>query len=124
MCEPLFTYLKIASEQSKDHSKAGFYNVGPDDCDCITTGELVTLFCEKWKNVSGNEVKWVNQYDGGPHEANFLKLDCSKMKSTFDWKPRWNVEQTMEKLVEWYYLYNENGDTESLLRKQVIDFIE
>lgn len=122
--EPVYAYLLIAMNQYLDKTVAGNYNVGPDDCDCITTGELVTLFCEKWKNVSGNEVKWVNQYDGGPHEANFLKLDCSKMKSTFNWKPRWNVEQTMEKLVEWYHLYNVNGDTESLMRRQVMDFIE
>lgn len=103
--EPVYAYLLIAMKQYEDGSYAGNYNVGPDESDCITTGELVTLFCEKWKEVSGNEVKWVDHYDGGPHEANFLKLDCSKMKKTFDWKPKWNVGQTMEKLVEWYDCY-------------------
>ena len=47
----------------------------------------------------------INRYDGGPHEANFLKLDCSKLKSTFGWKPRWNLDTAMEKVVEWSKCY-------------------
>ena len=46
--EPLAVYLKIARVQYMDISKAGYYNVGPDDCDCITTGDLVTMFCDAW----------------------------------------------------------------------------
>lgn len=121
--EPVYAYLLIAMNQYEDRIFAGNYNVGPDDCDCITTGELVTLFCDKWKAVSGNEVKWVNQYDGGPHEANFLKLDCSKMKSTFEWQPKWNVEQTMEKLVEWYFYIGEGKSASSYMSKQISEYI-
>lgn len=120
--EPIYAYLLIAMKQYQDATFAGNYNVGPDDCDCITTGELVTLFCDKWKAVSDNQVKWVNQYDGGPHEANFLKLDCSKMKSTFGWKSRWNVEQTMEQLVEWYYLFYIQGDINVCMIEQIKKF--
>ena len=120
--EPVYAYLLIAMNQYEDGSFAGSYNVGPDDCDCLTTGDLVTLFCEKWEKVSGNEVRWVNQYDGGPHEANFLKLDCSKMKSTFDWKPRWNVEQAMEKLVEWYFTNEMARDTKDCITKQIAEY--
>ena len=77
--EPLAMYLTIAKEQYEDKKYAGFYNVGPDDCDCVTTGELVDIFCAKW----GEDMKWVNKFMGGPHEANFLKLDCSKVKTVF-----------------------------------------
>ena len=71
-------YLMIVKEQYGNMSLQGYYNVGPDEKDCVTTGELVNLFCEKW----GDHATWVDQYDGGPHEANFLKLDCSKLKRT------------------------------------------
>lgn len=121
--EPVYAYLLIAMNQYEDNSFAGSYNVGPDECDCITTGALVTLFCDKWKAISGNEIKWVNEYDGGPHEANFLKLDCSKMKNTFDWKPRWNVEQTMEKLVEWYYHYTREENIVDCMDKQIREIL-
>lgn len=121
--EPVYAYLLIAMNQYEDVTFAGSYNVGPDDCDCITTGELVNLFCDKWETVSGNKVKWVNQYDGGPHEANFLKLDCSKMKSTFGWKPKWDVEQTMEKLVEWYYHYTMKDNIVDCMKRQINEIL-
>ena len=122
--EPVYAYLLIAMNQYEDGSFAGNYNVGPDDCDCWTTGDLVSLFCDKWREVSGNEVKWINQYDGGPHEASFLKLDCSKMKRTFDWKPRWNIEQTMEKLVEWYFVNNKKQDIGTCTVEQILEYVK
>ena len=79
--EPLAVYLEIAMKQYEDGSMAGYYNVGPDDMDCVTTGTLTDLFCQAW----GGGQTWINQYDGGPHEANFLKLDCSKIKRVFGW---------------------------------------
>ena len=117
--EPIMAYLMIAIKQYEDGSFAGSNNVGPDECDCITTGELVTLFCNKWKEVSGNNVLWINQYDGGPHEANFLKLDCSKIKNTFGWKTKWNIEQTIERLVRWYYAYNMNMNINECMDQQI-----
>ena len=112
--EPVDVYLMIAMRQYKDKSLAGNYNVGPDDTDCYTTGDLVDLFCKKWEQRTGNKVNWVNQYDGGPHEANFLKLDCSKLRKTFGWKPMMNVEEAMDIIVKWYYEYLNCGNIEIL----------
>lgn len=116
--EPLFVYLTIAQRQYEDKNIAGYYNVGPDDRDCITTGDLVNIFCEKW----GEGAKWVNKFVGGPHEANFLKLDCSKLKSTFEWKPRWSVEEAIEKTVEWSKVYISGGDVPRCMDKQIEEF--
>ncbi len=122
--EPVAAYLMIAKAQYEDWEKyEGSYNVGPDETDCWTTGDLVTLFCEKWNAVAGSHVTWKNEYDGGPHEANFLKLDCSKLKSVFGWKPRWNVETTMEKIVEWSLVYLKDGDVAECMRKQIEEFL-
>lgn len=116
--EPLQVYLTIVMEQYEDHSKAGYYNVGPDDCDCVTTGNLVDLFVDAW----GNDLKWINQSDGGPHEANYLKLDCSKIKHVFGWKPRWHVDEAVRKTVEWSKVYMENGDVPMCMEQQIADF--
>ena len=102
--EPLAVYLMIAEEQYKDKAKAGSYNVGPNDADCITTGQLVDLFCKYW----GEELCWIDRSDNGPHESNFLKLDCSKLKRIFDWKPVWCVDDAVSKSVEWTKIYLEN----------------
>ena len=81
------------------------------------------MFCEKWNEATGDQIKWIDRYDGGPHEANFLKLDCSKLKTTLGWQPRWNVETTMEKIVEWSKTYFEGGDVASVMDKQIVEFL-
>lgn len=122
--EPVVAYLMIAQAQYEDKEKyAGSYNVGPNETDCWTTGDLVTLFCEKWNEHTGEKIKWVDQHDGGPHEANFLKLDCSKLKSTFGWEPHWDVETTMEKIVEWSVVYRDGGNVAECMQKQIEEFL-
>ena len=121
--EPLAVYLMIVQRQYEDEKYAGSYNVGPDDGDCYTTGELVTLFCDKWSQLADEKAVWKNVSDGGPHEANFLKLDCSKLKSVFGWKPVWNVEQTMEKIVEWTLAYESGEDVCQVMDRQIEAFM-
>ncbi len=117
--EPLYAYLMIAQKQYEDASFAGYYNVGPDECDCVTTGDLVQLFCEKWGNGLQAEIQQVD----GPHEANFLKLDCSKLKKTFNWKPKWNIETAIEKAVDWTRVYVNGGDIPKIMDEQICEFL-
>ncbi len=117
--EPLYAYLMIAAKQYEDIKYSGYYNVGPDDMDCFQTGALVDLFVKKW----GEDLKWVNICDSGPHEANFLKLDCSKLKATFGWHPRWNLETAIDKTVEWTKCWQSNGDIRKCMDKQMISFL-
>ena len=119
--EPLFAYLMIAQKQYEDTAYAGWYNVGPDDCDCVTTGDLVDLFQTKW----GHDFVWENQAEANaPHEANFLKLDCSKIKSVFGWKPTWHMDQTMEKIVEWTQVWLDGGNIPAEMDREIKAFIE
>ena len=121
--EPIAAYLMIAEAQYEDRRYAGSYNVGPDDKDCWTTGELVSLFCQKWNRMTGDSIKWIDRYDGGPHEANFLKLDCSKLKHTLKWRPRWNVETAVEKIIEWSLIYFDSGDVSVCMQRQIREFL-
>ncbi len=117
--EPLYAYLMIAQAQYKDKSYAGYYNVGPDDCDCLSTGDLVDLFCQKW----GDGQTWNNVSVDGPHEAQFLKLDCSKLKRTFGWSARWHIDEAIEKTVEWAKAYQKQDDIASCMEKQIHEFM-
>ena len=110
----------ISVNQYRDNNCAGAYNVGPDDQDCMQTGELVDRFVKYW----GGNLRWIDQYDGGPHEANFLKLDCSKLKSAFDWKPRWNLDKAVEKTVEWTKCWNSGGNVSECMERQIQEFLE
>lgn len=118
--EPLYAYLMIAAGQYQDGSLAGWYNVGPDDGDCFQTGALVDLFVKKW----GGDLRWVNRWDGGPHEANFLKLDCSKLKAAFGWKPRWNLDTAMEMVVQWSKCWADCGDIRGCMDEQIGQFLK
>ena len=118
--EPVCAYLMIAAKQYEDPKYQSWYNVGPDDQDCFQTAALVNLFVKHW----GEGLKWINKYDGGPHEANFLKLDCSKLKTTFDWHPHWNLDTAVEKVVEWSKAWVAGEDVRPVMDKQIKEYLE
>lgn len=119
--EPLAVYLTIAEKQYEDSSYAGYYNVGPDDCDCVTTGTLVDLFCKCW----GGNASWENQAETqAPHEANFLKLDCSKIKAVYGWRPRWHIEKCMEMTCQFSKVWLAGGDIPSEMDKEIEEFLK
>lgn len=117
--EPLAVYLEIAAMQYEDKKYQGYYNVGPDDCDCVTTGDLADLFCKHW----GGDAKWENQAEANAlHEANFLKLDCSKVKSTFGWQPRWHMEECMAMVCQFSKVWLAGGDIPAEMDKEINEF--
>ena len=117
--EPLSVYLTIAARQTADASLVGAWNVGPDDADCVTTGELADIFCRAW----GDGVRWQKHADDGPHEAHFLKLDCSKIKSELGWKPRWHIKEAVEKTVEWAKAWEAGTDMRAVSEEQIQGFL-
>lgn len=136
--EPLEMYLTIAEAQWEDLSKASYYNVGPDDEDCVTTGELVTLFCDKWnKNLRSIDIltgkennypvaEWVNKAEkNAPHEANFLKLDSTKIKVMLGYHPRWHINVCIDKTVSFSKTYlSEPNEIPVEMDKEIADFFE
>ena len=117
--EPLSVYLTIAARQAADASLVGAWNVGPDDADCVTTGELANIFCRTW----GEGAHWQTHADNGPHEAHFLKLDCSKIKSELGWKPRWHIADAVEKTVEWAKAWENGADMRMVTEEQIGSFL-
>lgn len=119
--EPVCAYLKLAQLQYENREKyEGCYNVGPDDCDCVTTGELVNLFCECWEDSAA----WEDVSEkNAPHEAGFLKLDCSRIKKVMNWHPKWHIEDAVANSVSWSknYLAGENPAKE--MKKQIDDYL-
>lgn len=119
--EPLFMYLTIAYKQYEDKCFADYYNVGPDECDCVTTGELVDLFCKTW----GDGAKWENKAEkNAPHEANFLKLDCSKIKSVFGYKPRWHIDECIKMTVQFSKVMLAGGNIPAEMDREIKLFAE
>lgn len=118
--EPLFAYLMILEKQFNNIEYAGAYNIGPDDCDCITTGCLVDIFCDKWSNGQ----IWESVSNDGPHEAQFLKLDCSKAKNLLGWRPNWHIDTAVEKTVEWARVYKCGESISDCMERQIKEYFK
>ena len=74
--------------------------------------------CSVFIGAKGHEILAVPQ----PHEAHYLKLDCSKAKADLGWRPRWSLEQALGSIVEWTRVYQQGGDTKQACLKQIEDF--
>lgn len=119
--EPVCAYLKLAKLQWEDRERyEGSYNIGPDDCDCITTGELTELFCRSF----GPPASWRDVSEpGAPHEAGFLKLDCSRIRRVMGWRPRWQIGEAVAKTVAWSRIYLEGKDVAAETDRQILEYL-
>lgn len=118
--EPVTFYLYLAMLQYDNIKLADTYNIGPSESDCMTTGQIVSLFCDTWKQNSS----WSATEYNGPHEANFLKLDTSKAKSSLHWKPIWSVEDAIQYTVDWSKEFYYGDDIERETKKQINIYLE
>lgn len=121
--EPLAVYLTILQRQYEDCGVAGSYNVGPDEGDCWSTRQMAECFARCWQEQTGESLAWHSAAAAGPHEANTLKLDCSKLKSTFGWQPKWKAESAVRRTVQWYAAYHRKEDMEAYTVGQICDFL-
>lgn len=117
--DALFAYLMIAQKQYDSPNLSGAYNVGPDQNGCYTTLQLVESFCSHW----GDEAQWECQTQSGPHEANFLRLDCQKIKNTLGWKPVWNTETALQKTAQWYQQLDAESNLSTYSELQINQFL-
>lgn len=121
--EAVKAYLTIIQAQYGDKAVAGSYNVGPDERGCYSTGDIATIFCKKWNDLTGEDIKWITDAEtNAVHEANFLRLDSSKIKSVLGWKPEWGIEAAIQKTVEWSKAYAVNEDMEKITIEQIRDY--
>jgi CDP-glucose 4,6-dehydratase len=114
--EALGAYLLILQKQYEQPSFAGCYNVGPNDGDCVSTGDLADLFCAAW----GENARWENKGEpGAPHEAGFLRLDCSKIKNTLRWQPNWDIKEAVNQTVVWEKTRFSGMDIQKITDRQI-----
>lgn len=118
--EPIFAYLLIAQSQFLNTQLSASYNVGPDENDCVSTKTLADIFCTAW----GENLSWFSSESSGPHEANFLKLDCSLIKNTLGWKPVWNVEKAVKETVAFSKQYLQGANVAQLMDRQIKAYVK
>lgn len=145
--EPIGAYLLLAQEQYQNCGISGSYNIGPEESSCVRTQELVGTFCQIWQDMTGQSVRWRSEAENGVeeihipetgirraegremelhkagfHEANFLKLDISKIRAVIGWKPRWDYRQMLQKTAEWTAGYLQEKDVLEIMNRQIEEY--
>lgn len=121
--EPLSGYLLLARKLHEDgRAFAGGWNFGPDESDVKPVSWVVGRFCRLW----GDGAFVAPEGERHPHEARSLKLDCSKAKAELGWRPRWGIDEALERVVDWTkaFAVPGGGDLLSLCQSQIAAYGE
>lgn len=116
--DPLFAYLLICFKQYENNLLGGEYNIGPVSNECKSTIEIINLFSKKW----GENIKYIYNTSKTFHEDEYLRLNCSKIKEIMGWKPIWNIDIAVEKVVEWTRNWINGGDMKICMREQINEY--
>lgn len=119
--EPLSGYLLLAQRLYEDGKKfAEGWNFGPNDSDARPVEWIVQKMCEEW----GRNGAYIVDTGIHPHEAHYLKLDCSKAKTKLNWQPIWSLEEALRKIIEWTHAYQEKADMSDICLKQIQEYMK
>lgn len=118
--EPLTGYLILAEKLFKyGDSYSGAWNFGPDDRDAHTVEWIIKKLCDNW----GSDISYEVTTSPQPHEANYLKLDCSKAKALLNWNPHWNLEKALISIIDFTKAWQNNEDLSQVCFKQIEDYL-
>lgn len=114
--EPLSGYLMLTEKlYTQGPAYAEAWNFGPYDVDAKPVGWIIERITQVW----GQDAAWKLDDVLHPHEATYLKLDCSKARARLDWHPRWNIGQTIEKIVAWHKACDQGADMHQMTLAQI-----
>jgi CDP-glucose 4,6-dehydratase len=114
--EPLSGYITLAEKMYKEGDKySEAWNFGPNEEGEQTVEWIVKKVCEKW----GDQASYTVLEESSVHEAHFLKIDCSKARFILGWRPRWEIEEAIDKIVEWQRAYKNGENLKAISLKQL-----
>lgn len=114
--EPLSGYLVLAQALYEEGvTFSGAWNFGPIDTDARPVKDVIELIIDQW----GGSAAWEEDDCSSPHEANFLKLDCSKARQKLAWSSRWSLEEATAAIIQWQKVFRSNGNVRSVMHSQI-----
>ncbi|MBW2408859.1 MAG: CDP-glucose 4,6-dehydratase, partial [Deltaproteobacteria bacterium] len=114
--EPLEGYLKLAEKLWIDGSElVGAWNFGANEGEAKPVWWVADYLIQKW----GKKAKWISDSAENMHEATYLKLDCSKARALLDWRPKLNIEETLNVTVNWYKAYAKGKDMRAITLEEI-----
>ena len=95
------------------------WNFGPREEDAKTVGFIVDKMVTLW----GEGASWQLDGQDHPHEAHYLKLDCSKAHMQLDWHPRWGLVETLGRIVKWHKAWINGADMLECSKREIHDYM-
>ena len=118
--EPLSGYLVTAQKLYVDGADyAEGWNFGPLETDAKPVSWIVENMVSKW----GKGASWTVDKNNHPHEANYLKLDCSKARMRMGWSPRWSLDETLEKIIFWHKAWLSRQDMRVYTLREIEEYM-
>ena len=120
--EPLNGYLILAEKlYTQGSAFAEAFNFGPAEEDAKPVKWIVEQLTQSW----GDGAAWHLDSGMHPHEAHYLKLDCSKARASLDWQPRWHLDQALQAIIVWHKMHRTSTgrqDMRALCLQQINDY--
>lgn len=117
--EPLTGYLALCEKLfTAGPAFAEAWNFGPEDKDAKNVEWITQTICSLW----GHGAEFAIDTNPQPHEANYLKLDCSKAKAQLGWIPKWDIETTLKSIVDWNKAFLAGANMRAITEKQISDY--
>jgi CDP-glucose 4,6-dehydratase len=117
--EPLSGYLLLAQKLYEEGaSYAEGWNFGPNDEDAKPVQWIVENLTKTW----GEGASWALEGGDHPHEAHYLKLDCSKAKARLNWVPKWHLDDALYRIVDWQKQYQHGADMKAVTLEQIAQY--
>lgn len=119
--EPLSGYMTLAERlytQGMDYAQA--WNFGPHD----TETQAVHWIADKLAALWGDGASWQTEPAPQPHEAHYLKLDCSKARMTLGWTPRWSLETSLHRIVAWHKAWLDKANMQDYTLSEINDYMQ
>lgn len=119
--EPLSGYITIAEHLYENGTEyAEGWNFGPREDDAKPVQWIVENLVHQW----GEGASWYLTEGEHPHEAHYLKLDCSKAKMRLNWQPVWGLEETLNRIVVWQKAWLNGEDIKQHTLKEIKEYMK
>ncbi len=118
--EPLSGYLLLAQQLFENGAAYGEgWNFGPNDEDARPVSWIVDHLTQNW----GDGASWLQDEGEHPHEAHYLKLDCSKAKMRLHWQPRWHLDETLAAIIDWHSAHQAGENMQDFSLGQIQQYL-
>ena len=110
--DPLIGYLKLAEKQYKNKiNNIHHWNFGPNVSSFVSVNEIIKIV------KKNNKLKYKIKYNQNFFETEILKLNSNRAKKHLNWKSKWNLQKSINSVIEWNRQLNEINNARKICEK-------